>query len=145
MPEYGDAIIMHRGRYYDRFEEGFINSPYVDNSYKWAGGGFLSTSEDLILFAKAHLKPGYLSQESLALLTTSQKLKDGTETGYGLGWVSNTDKEGNHWIGHSGGAVGGTSKLVIYPDQNIIVVVLTNLSGARLGDFPHKLAWLAME
>lgn len=32
-----------------------MNSPYVDNSYKWAGGGFLSTVGDLTQFANAML------------------------------------------------------------------------------------------
>ena len=31
------------------------NAPYVDNSYKWAGGGFLSTVTDLAKFGNAML------------------------------------------------------------------------------------------
>ena len=35
-------------RYYIRDAKGKLqNTPYVDNSYKWAGGGFLSTVKDL--------------------------------------------------------------------------------------------------
>lgn len=32
-----------------------MNAPYVDNSYKWAGGGFLSTVGDLLQFGNAML------------------------------------------------------------------------------------------
>ena len=145
LPEYMDVIIPNRGRYYYKEDDKVLNAPFVDNSYKWAGGGFLSTAEDLVKFAKAHMQAGYLTQASLTELTTSQKLQDGSETGYGLGWVTNTDKQGHHWIGHSGGAVGGTSKMVIYPEDEIIVVVLTNISGARFGEFPHELAWMLMD
>ena len=28
-----------------------LNTPYVDNSYKWAGGGLVSTAEDLVKLA----------------------------------------------------------------------------------------------
>lgn len=43
-----------------RNEKGqLINTPYVDNSYKWAGGGFISTTEDLVKFGNAML---YASQ-----------------------------------------------------------------------------------
>lgn len=143
--EYMDQIIKDRGRYYWQSEEGIINAPYVDNSYKWAGGGFLSTAEDLIKFGKAHLAPGYLSQTSMTMLTTSQKLSDGTETGYGLGWRTEIDNQGHRWIGHTGGAVGGTCKMAIYPEEELIVVVLTNISGAGFGELPHELAWLALE
>lgn len=143
--EFMDQIIKNRGRYYWRSEEGIINAPFVDNSYKWAGGGFLSTAEDLIKFGKAHITTGYLSPESMNMLTTSQKLSDGTETGYGLGWRTEIDNKGYHWIGHTGGAVGGTCKIAIYPKEDIIVVVLTNITSARYGDLTHELAWLAME
>lgn len=31
------------------------NTPYVDVSYKWAGGGFISNAEDLTIFGNALL------------------------------------------------------------------------------------------
>jgi len=145
VPEYMDDIIPFRGRYYWQTDEGFKNAPFVDNSYKWAGGGFLSTSEDLVKFAKAHISGNYLTKESIDELTTSQELADGTITKYGIGWRDDVDSKGINWIGHTGGAIGGSSKMAIYPDDEIIVVVLTNISGARLGNFPHELAWIAME
>lgn len=49
-------------RYYVRDKFGRLkNAPYVDNSYKWAGGGFLSTVGDLCKFGNAML---YASQTS---------------------------------------------------------------------------------
>ena len=43
-------------RYYHRTKDGKLqNSPYVDNSYKWAGGGFVSTAPDLVKFGNALL------------------------------------------------------------------------------------------
>lgn len=64
---------------------GFQVAPPVDNSYKWAGGGFLSSAEDLVRFGSALLGPGFLQQVSLDLLFTSQRTKDGQPTGYGVG------------------------------------------------------------
>jgi serine beta-lactamase-like protein LACTB len=144
-PEFMNNIITNRGRYYERKGDGVANSPYVDNSYKWAGGGFLSTSEDLIKFAKAHTNSDYLSKASLKTLTTSQKTSDGKDTKYGIGWRTDTDKEGHHWIGHTGGAVGGSSKFMIYPDEKIIIVVLTNLSSAGLRSLPDQISWVLMK
>lgn len=145
VPDIVSKVIEHRGRYYERTDSGVENSPAVDNSYKWAGGGFISTSEDLIIFARAHTNTEYLSESSIKTLTTSQKTSDGKETKYGIGWRTDIDKEGHPWIGHAGGAVGGTSKFMIYPSEEIIVVVLTNLSGARLGDLTEQIAWLVMK
>jgi hypothetical protein len=41
-------------RYYRKSKAGCLqNVPYVDNSWKWAGGGFLSTVGDLLRFGNA--------------------------------------------------------------------------------------------
>ena len=51
-----DPIIYNRARYYVRDQHHRLkNAPYVDNSYKWAGGGFLSTVGDLVRFGNAML------------------------------------------------------------------------------------------
>jgi len=49
-------IIYNRAQYYIRDEHHRLkNAPYVDNSYKWAGGGFLSNVGDLVKFGNAML------------------------------------------------------------------------------------------
>ena len=111
-------------------EERLANAPYVDNSYKWAGGGFLSTAEDLVRFGQAHLKPGFLKAETLSLLHTSQKTSDDKATGYGIGWTLAQDQQGRRVIRHGGGSVGGTTHLAIYPQQGLVIAVITNLSSA---------------
>lgn len=58
-----DVLIYHRSRNYLKDKKGrLVNAPYVDNSYKWAGGGFLSTVGDLMQFGNAML---YSSQFNL--------------------------------------------------------------------------------
>lgn len=103
------SIIPNRTRYYVRQNGLLRNAPPVDNSYKWAGGGFLSTSEDLIRFGFALLSSGLLKQETVHLLWTSQQTASGEKTGYGIGWRSGTDEQQRHWVGHGGGSVGGTT------------------------------------
>ena len=55
----------------------------VDNSYKWAGGGFIATAEDVVAFAQGHMKPGYLSAPTLNTWKSSQKTTTGKVTNYG--------------------------------------------------------------
>ena len=51
-----EPIIYNRSRYYMRDKNhNLVNAPHVDNSYKWAGGGFLSTVTDLVKFGNAML------------------------------------------------------------------------------------------
>ncbi|MBS1839723.1 MAG: beta-lactamase family protein [Acidobacteria bacterium] len=123
-------IIPQRARFYSGAKgEPAHNSMYVDNSYKWAGGGFLSTSEDLVRFGSALFQPGYLKAESLALLFTPQKTKDGKETPYGMGWFIGISQSGKRIFEHSGGSVGGTSELILYPDRHLAVAFVCNYDG----------------
>ena len=121
-------IIEHRSRFYMRTKGQLENAPFVDNSYKWAGGGFLSTAEDLVRFGSRLLQPGFLKAESLALLFTSQKTSDGQETKYGMGWTPDKSKTGKTIYEHGGGSVGGTSQLILYPDTRVVVAFVCNFS-----------------
>ncbi len=64
-------IIENRARPYDIENGELVNAPWVDNSVKWAGGGFLSTSEDLVRFGLLHLSTELLRSESIDLLWSS--------------------------------------------------------------------------
>lgn len=127
-------IIEERARFYAPVKaHQRVNAMYVDNSYKWAGGGFLSSSEDLVRFGSALLQPGFLKAESLKLLFTPQKTKDGAETKYGMGWSIGKAKSGQRIYEHSGGSVGGSSELIIYPDVHLVVAFVCNFSGSDDG------------
>ena len=120
-------LIEQRARFYTHWKDKPLeNSPYTDNSYKWAGGGFLSSSEDLVRFSNALLEPGYLKKESLALLFTSQKTKSGEETGYGMGWDIRKSKTGKRIFDHDGGSTGASSELILYPDEHLVVAMVCN-------------------
>ncbi|NND73093.1 MAG: beta-lactamase family protein [Rhodothermales bacterium] len=132
-------IVEYRTRFYERNALGqIVPAPYVDNSYKWAGGGFLSTTEDLIRFGQAHLD-GILDEATIEILWTPQNLIDGSSTNYAIGWSSGTDNNGRFWVGHNGGSVGGTTRFRIYPQQEIIVAAVTNLSTASFGSLVEDL------
>ena len=90
----------------------------------------MSTAEDLVRFGSALLRPGFLKQESLKTLFTSQKTKAGEETGYGVGWGVGKTTKGEIVYSHSGGAVGGTSQLIIYPESGVAIAMINNLSSA---------------
>ena len=128
--DWTDSLVTFRTNYYDYGEDGrLVNSPYVDNSYKWAGGGFVSTAEDLVRFADAHSRVGFFEQETLDLLFTSQKLSSGEETGYGVGWSTRVDDRGRKIVSHGGGSVGGSTMLIMYPEERVSVALISNISG----------------
>jgi CubicO group peptidase (beta-lactamase class C family) len=127
--DHNDSIIPHRTRFYERARSGIVlNAPYVDNSYKWAGGGFIGTTADLVRFGMAHIDGGVLTPATLEVLWTSQHLNDGSATGYGIGWRVGTDHYGRRVVSHAGGSIGGTAFLLLFPDDGVVVSTLANSS-----------------
>jgi CubicO group peptidase (beta-lactamase class C family) len=116
-----------------------IPAPEVDNSWKWAGGGFISTTEDVARFLWQHAEASYLTAESLSVLTTPQQTTSGESTNYGLGWSNRKDAQGNRLIGHTGGSVGGTTFAFMQPNSRVVVVMTTNVSSASFGNLANDL------
>ena len=132
-PDRTDSVVPGRTQFYDGDSAGGYHvAPPVDNSYKWAGGGFVSTAEDLVKFGSALVAPGFLRRQTLELLFTSQRTSAGEETGYGIGWFLRTDSLGHHWAFHGGSAVGGTAVFGVDRDAHVVVALLTNLSDAAV-------------
>ncbi len=130
-PDQNSQIVEQRSRFYELPKNGSVeNAPYVDNSYKWAGGGLLSTAEDLVRFGSSLLQPGMLNAQALKTMFASQKTDSGVETGYGIGWGIAKSLSGKKIYEHSGGSVGGHCQLILYPETRVVIALLTNLSGA---------------
>ena len=147
--DHTDSIIPQRTRFYERGEDRrILNAPFVDNSYKWAGGGFISTPEDLVRFGMAHLGDDFLARETVEALWASQRANDGSETGYGIGWTTGMTGGMSRYVAHGGGSVGGTTFLLVLPERQAAVAMVGNMSQAPTGYVPSLLileAFLAPE
>ena len=139
-PELSDFEGVEKVSYYVRNPAGGLTpAPEVDNSWKWAGGGFISTTEDVARFLWQHAEASYLTTESLSELTTPQQTTRGESTNYGLGWSNRKDAQGNRLIGHTGGSVGGTTFAFMQPNSGVVVVMTTNVSSASFGNLANDL------
>lgn len=133
VPDYLDRIIPGRGRYYYKKQDTVFNTPEVDNSYKWASGGFIGTSDDLVRFGLAQLDGGSISDQTRKIFWTEQTTNAGVATEYGLGWAIRVDENGRQWIGHGGGSVGGTTQFWIRPDDGLVIAMISNMSSFNFG------------
>lgn len=168
--DHPDSIVMGRTEFYVRSEgddgeeeddagggDGgedrghLLNAPYVDNSYKWAGGGYLAPPSDLVRFGFAMLRSldpqreGVLEPETVERMWTGQTLRSGEETGYGIGWRVARDSAGRRVVGHGGGSVGGTTFFRLYPEQGVVVAVTANMSDADLDEAGEAIARAFLE
>jgi serine beta-lactamase-like protein LACTB len=130
--EHPGDIVPHRTRQYVKAGGTFrvANAPYADLSVKWAGGGIISTVEDLIRFHIALDEGRLLKPDTLQQMYTPATLNDGTHIDYGLGWMIQTDQTGRRWIFHSGGATGGTTFLLRDPAGRLAVALMCNVQNA---------------
>jgi CubicO group peptidase (beta-lactamase class C family) len=115
--------IPNRSKFYDAAGN---ENEFGDWSYKYPGGGLLSTAEDLVSFGNELLNGKYFDQKWKAALFQSQRTIDNKETGHGLGWYIGVDKRGNRIWHHAGDSFSSSSHLIIYPDQNVIISFLGN-------------------
>lgn len=120
-------------------------SSNTDVSWKLGGGGFISSIEDMAKFGAGLAGHKLLKPETEKLMWTRQKLKDGTETSYGLG-VSVARGPNGLFISHSGSQEKAKTYMGLWPEQGKGVVFMTNSEFVDPGAFAtvlRKAAWPA--
>ena len=134
-----DVKFPNRTSFYVKRNGKAIKGPQVKNEFKAAGGGFISTSEDLLLFGHQFINPKIISKASLAEIIKPQKIATGKSTNYGVGVVISKMKNNTVKYSHSGGGVGASSYLLIYPEKEIVISILINLSGVKMNRIINNL------
>lgn len=115
------------GRFFPPFD--------ADPSYKWAGGGLLSTPSDLVLMGSALTGSDFVSPTVRDQLWTVRTLPSGepNHQNYGLGWrvEEAADPKADdplRMVHHGGTSPGGSAFLVLVPSHQVAVAILTNRS-----------------
>ncbi|MDA3934836.1 MAG: serine hydrolase [Gammaproteobacteria bacterium] len=106
----------------------------VDLSLKWAGGGLLSTSSDLVRLGRAWLDDDYISPSVREQFWTPQRLASGAinEQSYAIGWRTGTSRALEYqgkplqYAHHGGVSKGAMSWLVVYPELQLAVAININ-------------------
>lgn len=127
-PDIHQEIIYYRARGYRKNDYRKLeNAPLADLSIKLAGGGFISTAEDMLRFGSKLLDGELISQPYLDSLMMPTRLRNGQIINYGYGFATGTDKNGRKFIFHQGGGTGFSSNIVLFPEEKLISVHLINL------------------
>ena len=105
----------------------FVETTPVNNYFKLAGGGYLSTSEDVTKLGKAYLSDEFLSESIKNKFILSQKIGNKL-TYYGIGWQSSFDHKNRPYFGHVGNGFGGYGIFYVYPKEDVVVTILMNCS-----------------
>jgi serine beta-lactamase-like protein LACTB, mitochondrial len=130
-----------RSLFYERGFLGLLRAARpVDTSCRSGAGGLVSTTEDLVRFGAALLRGEILRRETMEASFTPQKTRNGSETGYGLGWHVEADARGRRYFWHDGRGVGGRAAIVIVPHARLVTVMLSNIEGERLDEHARRIA-----
>ena len=141
--DYVNRDLPNRAIFYER--DGNSVKPWrsVNLSQKWAGGGLLSTSSDLVRLGLGWLSRGFLSMQTVELWWTPQQLSNGevNPQSYAIGWRSDSRDDLTsvaapiHRVHHGGVSKGSMSWLVIYPELEMAVALNINARANEFSDF----------
>lgn len=131
-PDYGWADIPHRAAGYrkPKRKRELVRAKTYDVSWKMAGGGLISTPQDLARFCGALMGDTLLTADEKAMLWAEQKQADGEPTEYGLGFGVG-ERDGRRHVQHAGVQPKARSHLRLYPDEDLCVVVMSNTTTAK--------------
>lgn len=125
LPEIAGETHENTATFYSKDLIGFRPAVPVNNFYKLAGGGYLSTSADIAKFGLAYLNQTVLEEGVSKQFLTSEIIND-SPTYYGLGWQVSRDKKGRPFYGHVGNGVGGYALFYVYPQEQMVFSILMN-------------------
>jgi CubicO group peptidase (beta-lactamase class C family) len=134
-----ERIVHKRGQGYVRNQKGVLVHPrYADVSYKYAGGGMLSTVEDLVRLGIALNNGTLLQPKTVTTMYTVHIDDDVMEFNpngdpekrsfrQALGWRFDKDAQGRPYINHTGTVKGTRSFLMNYPELDLVLALQANV------------------
>lgn len=132
-----ERVVPHRAKSYRHANGRTTNNPYGDLTYKFAGGGMISTAEDLVRLCVALNEGRLLKPDTIALMYDARlepvrayadKAPYRMDSRRGLIWAVDKD-DGRTVVSHSGSVKSFNACLVNYPDEDVAAAILYNAAG----------------
>lgn len=102
----------------------------------WSGGGIMTTADEVAHWLVAVSKGELISKAGVRAMWTPERLNSGADGAWAAGWpVLKTTPERE--VAAMGGA---RAAFIVYPDERLAVIVLTNLVGSNPQNFIPKIA-----
>lgn len=124
-------------------DAGFCQADYLSPTLLRGNGGMAASLDDLLAFDAALRGGRLLPAELWDEMVRPVRLNNGSERCYGLGWGLSTFR-GRRAIHHAGGIPGYSSIYSYFPDDDLSLVMLANLSGFDCQDLARELAVAAL-
>jgi D-alanyl-D-alanine carboxypeptidase len=124
-----EPLLEHRVHGYRHGAAGLENAPRYDPLLPFAAGAVMATTSDLLNYRRG-VFGAKTSGAVRERLLQQDRLADGFLLPYTLGCLVVGDFEGHKRIGHPGDIYGFSAQYSYYPDDDLTVVILTNVQDA---------------
>ena len=132
------TVLKGRAKGYSGGPQPARNADYLDMTLPYAAGSLYSTVGDLYLWDRALYKEKVISKKSIEAMTTVVR----HNYGYGLQITA----ENNHkQVAHGGGINGFATWIGRFPDDDAVVILLSNFEGANPGALGKQLGAILLE
>lgn len=128
--DHPDPILPHRARGYAPSGNGVVNSPMIYMPILTGGGNLYSTAEDLAKWDAA------LSDGKLISPASYEQMFTPVLNNYACGWRV----EGNGLVMHGGSVSGFNTVLLRFLDDEVCIIVLSNVNPAPVKSIAQQLA-----
>ena len=124
-------------RYAIGYKSAQLPQAHANYTGYWGGPNLSSTAADLMKYLRANLA----EREPAVRLAHQRTRGTAPEFGLGLGWMLDADTDGNRRIYHDGSSTGYNTRFVLYPGQDLGIVILVNenISQGRLTEMEQLL------
>ena len=132
-------VLSNRASGYVRIDPNTIgNADHLEMSVPHAAGALYSTVEDLYLWDRALYNESLVSQSSLNMMFMPDK------GGYGYGWFISKmlDRKVTE---HNGGINGFATNIARFVDDDVVIIVLSNIEDTDPVHITRGLAWIVFE
>jgi CubicO group peptidase (beta-lactamase class C family) len=122
-----ETVTRQRARGHVLGRSGFHNARPDGEIFSHAAGGLGSTLDDLALWDRALREHRLVSPETFERMLAPTPLSDGSAYPYGLGWGLTDDYLGLRLTHHAGGVSGFACQMLRARDEDLTLIVLSNL------------------
>ncbi len=126
-------VLKNRAQGYRSAGNEFRNADYLDMSLPYAAGSLYSTVNDLYRWDRALYADKVLSKASREKMWTPVK------NNYAYGWITGQTHK-HKQVSHGGGINGFATFIARYPDDDAVVIVLSNNEAANAGPIASGLS-----
>lgn len=107
-----------------------VNTTFYDLRTYAPSKGLLSNAEDLVKLANAALYSDYFSRATRDSMFVPLKQYNGMPARMANGWIVAQDMSGRTIYGRDGNVPGGTSSILIYPEEKLVIAYACNVSSS---------------